>query len=363
MRYLISIVILISCKPISRTDHNVVKETDSQKLSVKLLPYEEGSVLIACYQEQCQNLLLDKDSKEVSPYVFFNPDSIPLEVAGEKEKKSALKKGLAIGGAVVMGALALVGVKRLHTLSDQMDKVKWLQWKHANEGALVPGQKLTDLPDDPHRMLRPNSPLTTRESEVVDQVITSRNQRKLDRHSPTHGGAKMRLPYHSGDNPLLFDMTQLQTLEKAVYRMIEGDRGMTRVLAEGNYNRFTGTWKVDPSKEELWFLESTKRTLSYADEDLQRVFHASEVAKQEWTPVVIGLLAFIPLTLVTNFSLDVMNDRKLKAQSENIYSLFSERKPILLTFDELKRLLRVFSMYIPTKIDKNSIKELSASMS
>lgn len=342
MRYLISIVILISCKPISRTDHNVVKETDSQELSVRLLPYEEGSVLVACHQEQCQNLLLDKDSKEVSPYVFFNPDSIPLEVAGEKEKKSALRKGLAIGGAVVMGALALVGVKRLHTLSDQMDIVDVLKWRHAEDGALVTGQKITDKED----ILT----LTAREKEIMDMSVKPHQQKLI------------RLPFFS-DTILMYDVEQLKRLEDAVRNILLADKSKGRALARGNYSEITGQFSDSASHLDRADISFANKQLSEGLRDLDMVFHGSKISKGEWRPVVTGLLAFIPLTLVTSFSLDIRNDRKLKAQTDNIFSLFSERKPISLTFDELKRLLRIFSMYLPTKIDKNSIKELSASMS
>ena len=92
---------------------------------------------------------------------------------------------------------------------------------------------------------------------------------------------------------------------------------------------------------------------------LEDLFLAKGESVQFAHAVIVGSFITVPGGVAGHFWEEMSNNKKLKAQSRNIVTLFSERTPIMLSNDELKQLLKVLSKYLPAKIDKKGFKRLS----
>ena len=93
--------------------------------------------------------------------------------------------------------------------------------------------------------------------------------------------------------------------------------------------------------------------------NLEDLFLAKGESVQFAHGVIVGSLAGVSGVSAHHFWREMSDNKKLKAQSRNIVTLFRERTPITLSNDELKQLLKVLSKYLPAKIDKNGLKQLS----
>jgi len=125
----------------------------------------------------------------------------------------------------------------------------------------------------------------------------------------------------------------------------------------GDRNRFLADEIVLYFKSAKESLE--KENLMGADQTFEEIinfieqFYASGMKQATLVPVLIAGLAAVPATLLASFAHDMHEDRKLQQQSEHILALFiGQSKEISLSFDELMRLLKIFSKYLPVKIDK-----------
>lgn len=86
--------------------------------------------------------------------------------------------------------------------------------------------------------------------------------------------------------------------------------------------------------------------------DMEDMFKKSKGTISFLRPALIAGMVGVPSTLVGNFVVDMVEDRKLQEQSEHILALFSEQsKEITLSLAEVNELLKIFSQYLPAKID------------
>ena len=357
MKFLvISFMVLGSCKPIARDQQTLAN--DSEKVEVKFLHTDSGAAkLMGCslidglvknnaIKGECHNLL--KNKKGDTSYEFFRLDAVLTDIEKSKEKQTGLRKKVLVGAVTVGVGVALAFGIRAGALKKQ---IKYID----------------DLKGD---MLRYS------EAEIAGDI--SKQNEYAEKLSDTQG--LLGDPNVFGDvagstRALKREWRKGFKEDKKYFDSGQGDwmkkkKGLTTEEAMDYYYDYSKTTRFledlpNFSKNDTYRLREALYQVN--DEDnlrrgvsiLEGLFLAKGKSVQFAHGVIVGSLAGVSGVSAHHFWREMSENKKLKAQSRNIVTLFRERTPITLSNDELKQLLKVLSKYLPAKIDKNGLKQLS----
>ena len=98
---------------------------------------------------------------------------------------------------------------------------------------------------------------------------------------------------------------------------------------------------------------------SGAYRQLEGLAEKKERAVEKWKLAIIASLASIPISTSAYFVSEMMSDKKLKDQTQNILNLFNEQKEVTLSLNELTRFLKILTKYLPAVMDKGGLRELN----
>lgn len=290
-----------SCKPYARDPQGVIKASDgSEMFTVKLEREGDKNKLLVCPAKEpseCHNPLLAQDWH---PYAFRTPEAVFSQIEGNKKKRSSIKKGLLLGAGTVAAGLMLLGIKK------------------------------------PTKLLNKLAELKGKVNVIVEAHI---------KELPSAEVAKREKDFHDSLDELLAKLKK-----KGI-----GVRDRNGSLANAIVDDFEGVKKAIDS-ENLMGVDSYLEELIST---IELLYNAGQ-KQTELLPLLIAGLAAVPATLLASFAHDMHEDRKLQQQSEHILALFiGQSKEISLSFDELMRLLKIFSKYLPVKIDKDWLERVA----
>ena len=290
----VSLLAAGSCKPYARDPQGVIKASDGSKIfTVKLEREGDKNQLLVCAAKElseCHNPLLAQDGQ---PYAFRTPEAVFSQIEGNKKKRSAIKQGLLLGAGTVAAGLMLLGIKKPTKLLDKLAELK-------GKIKAIMEAKIEELPD---------AEIAKWEEDFHDSLdnLLARVKKKGVGFSDRDGKL--------ADDIVSYFKDIKDSLERGNF-----------VAAEMGFEEIIGNIEL---------------------------LYDSGLSQAGLLPVIIAGLAAVPATLLASFAHDMHEDRKLQQQSEHILALFiGQSKEISLSFDELMRLLKIFSKYLPVKIDK-----------
>ena len=327
-------MILGSCKPIARNQQTLT--SDSEKLEVKFLHTGSGAVkLMGCLSGECHNLL--KNKKGDDPYEFFKLDAVLTDLEESKGKLTGLRKKVLVGVVTVGVGVALAFGIRASALRKQIkyiDDLKGDMLKYAEAGVAGDFSKQ----DEYAEKLIGIEDYVGNIADSVENGFSTRSAKRVFRE----------------DNKDFEELWGIKTGEATEDEIIEFKR--LTDFAE-NFPNFSkrDTQKLLKALSQINAEENVMAGVS----GLEELFLAKGKSVQFAHGVIVGTLAAIPAVSAGYFGQEMRDNKKLKAQSRNIVTLFSERTTITLSNDELKQLLKVLSKYLPAEIDKNGLKHLS----
>ena len=345
MKFLvISLMMLGSCKPIARDQQTLAN--DSEKVEVKFLHTDSGAAkLMGCSSGECHNLL--KNKKGDTSYEFFRLDAVLTDIEKSKEKQTGLRKKVLIGAVTVGVGVALAFGVRAGALKKQIkyiDDLKGDVLKYSDAeiaGDISKQNEYAEKLSDTQRIL--GDPDVFGEDVAGSTRALKREWRK--------GFKEDKKYFDSGQGDWL---KEGRTTEEAMDYYYDYSK-TTRFLEDlPNFSK-KDTYKL----REALYQVNDEDNLMRGVSNLEDLFLAKGESVQFAHGVIVGSLAGVSGVSAHHFWREMSDNKKLKAQSRNIVTLFRERTPITLSNDELKQLLKVLSKYLPAKIDKNGLKQLS----
>ena len=344
MKFLvISLMMLGSCKPIARDQQTLAN--DSEKVEVKFLHTDSGAAkLMGCSSGECHNLL--KNKKGDTSYEFFRLDAVLTDIEKSKEKQTGLRKKVLIGAVTVGVGVALAFGVRAGALKKQIkyiDDLKGDVLKYSEAeiaGDISKQNEYAEKLSDTQGILG--------DPDVFGDVAGSTRALKREWRK---GFKEDKKYFDSGQGDWL---KEGRTTEEAMDYYYDYSK-TTRFLEDlPNFSK-KDTYKL----REALYQVNDEDNLMRGVSNLEDLFLAKGESVQFAHGVIVGSLAGVSGVSAHHFWREMSDNKKLKAQSRNIVTLFSERTPITLSNDELKQLLKVLSKYLPAKIDKNGLKQLS----
>lgn len=274
-----------------------VLSEDSKERKVTVKFNKETSSLVACAVSQCHNLLLEKTRKEEVTYKFIDLDEVLSNIEKNKKRRNLIRRASTVAGVVLMAGAATLGIRRLPEI---MENARWIE-------------------DVKSKMLK-----ISRHKLMEDRIMEDRimKEKLVEELIDIKG-------FPNEDLVGMFGKKNAPIVTEAIDQAVKEDGNVMSAISK------------------LENLVGYEGKLSY------------EKIKQLYI-VTIGISALVPTAVLGEFVMEIYQDKKLREQSENISLLFNERKAIDITLDELKRLLMIFSKYLPAKVDKDGLKELSA---
>lgn len=319
----ISLLVFASCKPIARDQQTLA--SDDHKVEVRLLPTESGgATLVGCSLGECHNLL--KNKKGSDPYEFFKLEAVLTDIEKSRGKQSGLRKKILVGAVTVGVGVALAFGIRASALKKQIkyiDDLKGDMLKYSEAA----------IEDD-----------IVKQNEYAEKIF---NSYIFIGDSGTTRAAKR----------------ELRQEKRELRRFLDDDLSSSSIeyrQASDFVENIPNFSKQDADKlREALYQVAIKENTMLGVSNLEELFGSKGFSVDKAHFVIVASLITVSSVTAGHFWQEMSDNKKLKAQSRNILTLFSERTPITLSNDELKQLLKVISKYLPAKIDKKGFRQLS----